>query len=132
MAATQHFTLRLLPERFVVERLGADGAIVVPPGPFATVVRRGSEVTRIRPEGPAPDEIEIVETSSAWRALVIEASFDFEAVGVLAALSATLADADVPLLAISTWATDVLLVAEARLARALAALRDAGHQVLDG
>jgi hypothetical protein len=64
--------------------------------------------------------------------LVIEASFDFEAVGVLATLSAALAGAGVPLLAISTWATDVILVAEPRLAGTLAALREAGHEVVGG
>jgi hypothetical protein len=126
------FTLRLLPERFVVERLAAEGAVVLPPSPFATVVRRDSELTRIRPEGPAPDEVAVLESSSAWRGLVIEASFDFEAVGVLATLSAALAGAGVPLLAISTWATDVILVAEPRLAGTLAALREAGHEVVGG
>jgi hypothetical protein len=51
-------------------------------------------------------------------------------VGVLAALSATLAAASVSLFAISTFDTDYLLVHGNQLDSAIAALSTAGHHVV--
>jgi hypothetical protein len=52
-------------------------------------------------------------------------------IGVLAALAAALAHAKVSLFAISTFATDYLLVSDKSLNAAVAALRAAGHSVVD-
>ena len=58
-----------------------------------------------------------------WRALQVEGALPLDVVGVLAALTAPLAAAAVPLFAISTFDTDILLVKSEHLARAIAALR---------
>jgi hypothetical protein len=49
----------------------------------------------------------------------------------MAALSGALAAAGVPLFALSTFDTDHLLVKDDDLARAVHALRDAGHEVVE-
>jgi hypothetical protein len=55
--------------------------------------------------------------------------FAFSEVGVLTALAAPLAKANISLFVISTFDTDYLLVSEKQLGAAIAALRDAGHRV---
>lgn len=61
--------------------------------------------------------------------LQVNGVFALSEVGVLAALSASLAAAEVSLFVISTFDTDYLLVNEKQLAGAVAALQSAGHRV---
>ena len=70
-----------------------------------------------------------VRAESGWRALVLEGPIPFTQTGVLASIATPLAEAKVGLFAISTYDTDVVLVKEADLARAIHALRAAGHVV---
>jgi hypothetical protein len=70
-----------------------------------------------------------VRREVGFRCLEVEGPFEFDAVGVLASLAAPLARARVPILAVSTFDTDYLLVKEVHLAAALRALRRAGHVV---
>jgi uncharacterized protein len=64
-----------------------------------------------------------------WRAFVVEGPLDLSETGVLSSLSEPLADAGIPLFAVSTYDTDYLLVREGDVVRAEAALRAAGHEV---
>lgn len=64
-----------------------------------------------------------------FRALIVDGPLDFSAVGVLAALIAPLATAGIPILAQSTFDTDVILVRDEYLPRATQALTDAGHTI---
>jgi len=54
---------------------------------------------------------------------------DFALVGVLASLLGPLQRAGVSVFVLSTYDTDYLLVKEKQLARAMSALRDAGHVI---
>lgn len=56
----------------------------------------------------------------------------FALTGILASLSAPLAEAAVPVFAISTYDTDWLLIRDTRLGVATAALKDAGHEIHHG
>jgi hypothetical protein len=83
------------------------------------------------------DELSVVCESAAvpagvtaereWRVLKITGPFAFTTTGVLASLSAPLAQAGLSLLAIATYDTDYLLVKAESLEQALAALSAAGH-----
>ena len=64
-----------------------------------------------------------------WRAIMVEGQLDFSLVGVLSELSGVLAAAKVPLFALSTYDTDYLLVKEEDFARAVSALKRAGHEI---
>jgi len=66
-----------------------------------------------------------------WRALEVAGPLDLTMTGVMANLAGALAGAGVSLFAVSSYDTDVLLVREAQLAAAVAALRAAGHDVAD-
>jgi hypothetical protein len=57
-----------------------------------------------------------------WRALALEGPIGFTEVGVLASLITPLASAGIPVFALSTFDTDIVLVREADLAPALSAL----------
>ncbi len=64
-----------------------------------------------------------------WRALEVQGPLDLTLTGILASLAQPLADAGVPVFALATVDTDVILVRAERLGDATTALRDAGHEV---
>jgi hypothetical protein len=70
-----------------------------------------------------------VKAEPGWRALKLRGPFPFSATGILASVLSPLAEAEVPIFAVSTFDTDYVLVPEARLEKAVAALRAAGHTV---
>ena len=65
-----------------------------------------------------------------WRALKVQGPLDFGLVGILAKITSALADADVPVFAVSTYDTDYVLVKEGDLQAAVEALREAGCDVV--
>jgi hypothetical protein len=64
-----------------------------------------------------------------WRALMAEGPLDFSLVGILARISAVLADAGISIFAASTYDTDYVLLKSEKLPAALEALRGAGYEV---
>jgi hypothetical protein len=96
-------------------------------GPFAAVVRRGAELSVVCAAGDVPDG---VVAEHGWVALEIEGPMEFTLTGVLASVAQPLAGAGVPIFALATYDTDVVLVPAARLEPAVAALRSAGHEVV--
>jgi len=64
-----------------------------------------------------------------WRAFRVEGVLDFSLVGILSRLSALLAEHGVSIFAVSTYNTDYILVKEAQLDCALAALKQAGYPI---
>lgn len=101
-------------------------------------------ITRLDPSAPVPDavrgefvsitrtrdELSIVAPGEGgFRCFKVEGPLDFSLVGILASLSATLARAEVPIFAISTFDTDYILIAQPHLDRAIAALERDGHTV---
>lgn len=126
--AEAELTLTLAPERFAVCRLAPDAPI--PPLPLGrsllALTLTSDELSLVLPEDSAPENATI---EGGWRALRVVGPLDFELTGVLASLAQPLADARLSLFAISTFDTDYLLVRDATLSEALAALRAAGHHI---
>ena len=119
----------LRPGRWAACRLPAGSRVPEPPAGVrlwsATVSAR--EVSLVVPEGHEP---EAARVQAGFAALEVEGPLDFSLTGILAGLATTLADAGVPLLALSTFDTDWLLVREERLGDARDALAAAGHDVI--
>jgi hypothetical protein len=122
------YSLLLLDELLAVCRLAADA-----PAPewaqgraLSAFIRTPEELTVICPEHLVPPGV-IAEPG--WRVLQVEGPLDFELVGVLASLAASLADAGVSIFAISTYSTDFILIKQSQVDLALTALHQAGHQV---
>jgi uncharacterized protein len=55
---------------------------------------------------------------------------DFSETGILSSLTALLADDGIPVYVLSTYSTDLILIKEKDLSRAVLALTRAGHRVL--
>jgi hypothetical protein len=123
--------LRVLPDRLAVCRLDAGSPWPAPPPgqSFFSVTRTDAEMSVVCLEDSAPAGAR-VETD--WRALEVAGPLDFGMVGVMAALTAPLADVDVSVFVVSTYDTDYVLVHAAALERAIDALRSAGHSVHAG
>ena len=68
--------------------------------------------------------------SGGWRALMVRGPLPFSLTGILAAVAEPLAQAHIPIFALSTFDTDYVLVKEEALASAIAVLREAGHEVI--
>ena len=128
MADPASLCLSLLPDTLAVCRLPADAA--VPPwawtGVPASVTRTRDELSVVCRADGVPEG---VRSEPGWRCLVVAGPLDFALTGILAALTAPLAAAGIPLFAVSTYDTDYLMVKAENLERAVAALRGAGHRV---
>jgi len=118
--------LSLMPERFAVCRFAPDDPL--PAWVFHasattwSLTRTPRELSLVVPENDLPPSVERAERG--WRALELEGPIPFDETGVLAGLVGPLSAAGVPVFAISTFDTDLLLVREAHLARAESALAD--------
>jgi len=125
--------LRVLPERLSVCRLPIDSPWPAPSQgtSFFSVTRTDAEVSVVCSEDEAPVG-EHVRVEPDWRALEVAGPLDFSMVGVMAELTAPLADVDVSVFVVSTYDTDYVLVHAAALERAIEALRSAGHAVHAG
>jgi uncharacterized protein len=121
-------TLQLLDGELSVCRLPADALAPEVPATAAlfALVRTSAELSVVCAAADAPPGA-VVEPG--WRALAVRGPLDFALTGILASLAGPLADAGIPIFAISTYDTDYVLVREPDLAAASDALRGAGHVV---
>jgi hypothetical protein len=114
--------------RFAVCRLAPDDPI---PSALLSVrevsiTRTAEELSIVCPEDLAPAG---ARCEAGWVWLALEGPIPFTATGVMSSLLAPLAEGRVGIFAISTYDTDAILVKADQLDLALAALRQAGHQV---
>jgi predicted glycoside hydrolase/deacetylase ChbG (UPF0249 family) len=121
--------LTLAHERYAVCRLPPDHPWPGLPEAdgFVSVTRTKRELSVVCLERHAPvgGRLEV-----GWRLLEVAGPLDLGEVGVMAKLAAPLARAGVSLFALSTFDTDYLLVRDADVHRAQAALRAAGHTIV--
>ena len=122
--------LVIFPERLAVCRLPSDVAFPewARLSDLLALVQTRDELSVVCAERFVPPE---VRAERGWRAFRVDGSLDFSQVGVLAAISAPLAQAGVSIFAISTFETDYVLVKEEALERAIQALSQAGFLVMN-
>lgn len=122
--------LTVHPEHYAVVRLDPDEDVPAwaEVGAVSSVTRTPSELSIVCIEAAVPSQ---ASAERGWRMLEVAGPLDFSLTGVLSSLTVPLASAEIPLFALSTFETDYLLVREPTLARAVAALQDAGHTVVD-
>ena len=113
---------------FAVCRLGADAPIPTwaSTGSFFSITRTADELSIVCHEDAVPEG---VISERGWCCLRVSGTKPFSVVGVLASLTAPLADAGINVFAISTFDTDYLLVNKKDLAATVEALRGQGHSV---
>jgi uncharacterized protein len=122
------FELYLLPGRMAICRL--DPEEESPPWAgsevLSSVTRTQAEVTVVCQEENVPAGI---TCNQSWRCLRIGGVLDFAETGILSSLTAPLAVEGIPVYALSTYSTDLILVKEKDLSRTVRALSGAGHRV---
>jgi hypothetical protein len=125
------YDLDVLDGTWAVARLPADHPVPVwaYDRTLSALVLTPEELTVVAPCAAVPEG---VEHEGPFCALKVRGPLDLALTGVLAALAGALASAGVPIFALSTFGTDVLLVRGASPDAAVAALRAAGHHVHGG
>ena len=88
--------------------------------PFCFVGKTDCEHSLVCLSDDVPDNATAVD--SGWRALRVQGPLDLSLTGILAGIADKLADAEIPLFAVSTFDTDYILVKEEDFKRALAIL----------
>jgi hypothetical protein len=83
------------------------------------------ETSIVCPDSEVPTD---VQAETGWRALRVAGTLDFALADVLLSLLQPLAEAEIRVLALSTYDTDYVLVRETDLERARNALLSAGHR----
>jgi len=122
--------LILLKDRLAICRLMAGETVpewASTGGGFYSVTRTADELSIVCDENAVPPG---VKCERAWRIFKIEGPFDFAATGILVSAAAPLAEAGVPIFAISTFDTDYVLVKQEHAGNAVRALESAGHRVM--
>ena len=94
-------------------------------GGFFCVVRTRDELSIVCTEDRMPEG---APTERGWLAMKLEGPFPFSMTGVLASFLQPLAEARIPVFAISTFDTDYVLIKRENLEQAVAALGAAGHE----
>jgi hypothetical protein len=118
--------LLVFPERFAVCRFGPTEAMpgwASAPGALVVLARTAQEFSIVCDERSVPHE---VRAERGFRALMVCGPLPFDTVGILARIAGVLSSAAIPLLAISTFDTDYVLVRDDRLDATVTALRAAG------
>ncbi len=104
-------------------------------GGFLCVVRASDELSIVCGEDACKEDVrkedrmpDGVLAERGWIALKLEGPFPFSMTGVLASFLQPLADAQIPIFAISTFDRDYVLIKRESLERAVSALGAAGHE----
>ena len=129
MKATPTWTLRALEDQLCICRLDPDAAVpawVWEAGDFVTVTRTTDELSIVC----SAEAVGVVDdVVGPYAAFVIDQQLDFGLTGVLSALLEPIAEAEISILAFSTYDTDWILVPVDGADEAVAAWRRRGHSV---
>jgi len=118
-------TLEFLPQTFTVAKIPHQTPI--PEGEFVFTARTDTEFSVVCPTSSVPENTLLRE--DGWRGMRIAGTLEFSLIGILAKLSAVLAEADVGIFAVSTFDTDYIFLKEGNLTRAEDALQNAGYKI---
>ena len=129
--AVHQITLMVVDGIFAVCRLESDAPVPswATAGDFYSITRTADERSVVCRQDAVPEGI---PCQRGWRCLRVAETIPFSVVGVLASLTAPLAEAGISVFALSTFDTDYLLVKEEDLERAIDVLRRQGHAVQSG
>ena len=105
---------------------GSDAPVEILSHPFAAFFRTHNEVTLICPTGLVPQGI---KAEHGFIPFGLVGPFEFGLTGILTQVANPLAAADVSIVPLSTFDTDYVLIKAENRAKAVNALRKAGHEV---
>ena len=113
--------LTLLPDTLAICRLPQEAPIPqwALAGDFYAVFRSREELSIVCPDGHPPSDI---EADSGWRAFKVRGPLPLTEIGIIASLTALLAEAGIAVFVVSTFDTDYLLVKKPDLSKAVRVL----------
>jgi hypothetical protein len=119
-------TLTLLEGRFTLHRLEPDAVLpeTVLRASFFAITRTDDELSIVLPESV---EIGSNRSEPGWACFKVEGPLEFNLTGILAGIASVLADAKIPIFALSTFDTDYILVKRKQVGAAKEALLSAGY-----
>lgn len=94
---------------------------------FFCVTQTAEELSIVCEESRIPAEVRI---EKGWVALKLEGPFPFAMTGVLTSFLQPLAEAGIPIFAVSTFDTDYVLMKREKLEPAMETLQAAGHEMV--
>lgn len=119
--------LRVLPGAFAICRLPADASVPDwAQGEWLSITRTLDELSIVCEQARVPHG---VQADRDWRCLQVQGPLDLALIGILAALTAPLAQARIGVFAVSTYDTDYLLIQECNLDQAVRVLREADFEI---
>ena len=92
-----------------------------------SITYTSDELSLVCLEEMVPDS---VQYRGSWRAIKVQGPLDFSLTGILVALAAPLAEANIPIFALSTFDTDYLLLQDEHLRQAEGVLEQNGHRFI--
>ena len=95
-------------------------------GDFFLIGKTDEEVSLVCQTKDVPRNT--VERDDGWKGFRIQGILDFSLTGILAKLSAVLAEQGIGIFAVSTYNTDYILVKKENAARAMETLETAGYE----
>lgn len=130
MAEQPRLKFRSLKGSYAIVRLAADASVPdwATKGEFTSVTRSPEEISVVCPSENLPPD---VSSPQSWQCLKLEGPFPFSLTGILLSFVEPLSGKGVPIFAISTYDTDYVLIQQEFAFRALAALQEAGHELLE-
>jgi len=125
---SHQLTIVVLPELYAICRLDADAPV---PGwassaDFFSITRTANELSIVCKDSALPEG---AHAERERRLMQIEGTLALTLTGVLAAVTAPLALAEISIFAVSTYDTDYLLVSEEDLQETVQVLEAAGHTI---
>ncbi len=97
--------------------------------PYCFLGKTDEETSLVCPTDAVPANT--IRREDGWKAFRIEGVLDFSLVGILAKISARLADNGIPIFAVSTYNTDYILLKKEKFQEGLEVLRKFGCQIVD-
>ncbi len=126
MEELKKLTLQVLPGEMAVWKLPPDALLPsFGPSKFWSVTRTDEELSVISESHAVPPGL---PSEKGWRCIGVKGPLSFDLVGIVAALSAPLAEAGISIFVVSTFDTDYLLVKDHQIELACAVLVQAGHE----
>jgi hypothetical protein len=121
-------SLIVLPQDFAVCKLGPRAAIPswATAGDFFSITRTVDELSIVCSQNSVPAGI---HCERDWRCLRVAGAMPFSIVGVVARLTAAIAEAGISVFVVSTFDTDYVLTKQKDWATALDALRHQGYAI---
>ncbi len=121
-------TIQALPDALSVCKV-ADYTLVDREAMFCFTGRTDAERSLVCRTQDVPSNATARE--DGWRAMRITGTLDFSLIGVLAGISAVLAENGIGIFVLSTYDTDYILTKQEAYARALQLLAQAGYRIIE-